>query len=416
MKYKIFTVTALTGGVVAELFGEWDKALQTLLIFMVVDWITGGILLPVVFGRSPKSPNGALESRAGWKGLCRKAMILFYVLVAAQLDSLFGIDYVRDAVCIGFIANEVLSIVGNAGYNSYTKYARDVNNWRLDGCQGQPWCATYQFWLEARIFGVETALKHFCMSRNSYRAYNCFEIYDAFERKGKISRSPGIGSLIVFRHSHIGRVIDVRNGYVYTNEGNTSALYGDSNGGTVKTKKYQIGDSSIKGYCLIDYKEDNTTISEDQADTKQENLRVKEYQEWLNYWYGTLLKKHCGSILTLDGQYGSRTRKASLAVWKDVVNRLYGGKLSFDGELFDSECMNTARTIVLSFGSSGTLTAIAEGILAAEGMYLGNIDAQFGTEMKKSTKAFQMKYGLDPDGEAFFYIYPKKTLVRKMEV
>ena len=58
MKYKIFTVTALTGGALAELFGGWDKALQTLLIFMIVDWITGGILLPVVFGRSPKSPNG----------------------------------------------------------------------------------------------------------------------------------------------------------------------------------------------------------------------------------------------------------------------------------------------------------------------------------------------------------------------
>lgn len=69
----------------------------------------------MVFGKSPKSPNGALESRAGWKGLCRKAMTLFYVLVAAQLDSLIGIDYVRDAVCIGFIANEALSIVENAG-------------------------------------------------------------------------------------------------------------------------------------------------------------------------------------------------------------------------------------------------------------------------------------------------------------
>lgn len=138
---------------------------------------------------------------------------------------------------------------GNAGYNNYTKYARDVNNWGLDGCQGQPWCATYQFWLEARIFGVETALKHFCMSRNSYRAYNCFEIYDAFERKGKISRSPGIGSLIVFRHSHIGRVIDVRNGYVYTNEGNTSALYGDSKriemGNRIRTlRKRRVGSQS----------------------------------------------------------------------------------------------------------------------------------------------------------------------------
>ena len=68
-----------------------------------------------VFRKSPKSPNGALESRAGWKGLCRKAMTLLYVLIAARLDLLLGVDYVRDAVCIGFIANEALSIVENAG-------------------------------------------------------------------------------------------------------------------------------------------------------------------------------------------------------------------------------------------------------------------------------------------------------------
>lgn len=115
MKYKIFTVIALLGVVLLELFGGWDRALQTLMIFMAVDWITGGILLPGVFGKSPKSPNGALESRAGWKGLCRKVMTLFYVLIGAQLDNLLGIDYVRDAVCIGFIANETLSIIENAG-------------------------------------------------------------------------------------------------------------------------------------------------------------------------------------------------------------------------------------------------------------------------------------------------------------
>jgi len=32
----------------------------------------------------------------------------------------------------------------NAGYQNYTKYSRDVDNWGLEGCQGQPWCATYQ--------------------------------------------------------------------------------------------------------------------------------------------------------------------------------------------------------------------------------------------------------------------------------
>ena len=74
MKYKIFTTLALAGSALAELFGGWDMALETLLILMAADWITGGILLPAVFGKSPKSPNGALESRAGWKGLCRKGM------------------------------------------------------------------------------------------------------------------------------------------------------------------------------------------------------------------------------------------------------------------------------------------------------------------------------------------------------
>ena len=82
---------------------------------MLMDWVTGGILLPAVFKKSPKSKNGALESRAGWKGLCRKGMMLLIVLVAVRLDLLMGTDYLRDAVCIAFIANEALSIVENAG-------------------------------------------------------------------------------------------------------------------------------------------------------------------------------------------------------------------------------------------------------------------------------------------------------------
>ena len=115
MKYKIFTALALAGSALAELFGSWDMALETLLLLMAADWITGGLLLPAVFGKSPKSPNGALESRAGWKGLCRKGMTLFYILIAARMDRLLGMDYIRNAVCIGFIANELLSIVENAG-------------------------------------------------------------------------------------------------------------------------------------------------------------------------------------------------------------------------------------------------------------------------------------------------------------
>ena len=115
MKQMVTSLCGMVGSAVARLFGGWDIALQTLLIFMVIDWITGGILLPVIFKKSPKSENGRLESRAGWKGLCRKGMTLLFVLIAVRLDLLMGTNYLRDAVCIAFIANEALSILENAG-------------------------------------------------------------------------------------------------------------------------------------------------------------------------------------------------------------------------------------------------------------------------------------------------------------
>ena len=112
MKQMVTSLFGMFGSAVALLFGGWDIALQTLVLFMGIDWITGGILLPVIFKKSPKSENGRLESRAGWKGLCRKGMTLLFVLIAVRLDLLMGTNYLRDAVCIAFIANEALSILG----------------------------------------------------------------------------------------------------------------------------------------------------------------------------------------------------------------------------------------------------------------------------------------------------------------
>ena len=67
------------------------------------------------FHKSNKTENGGLESRAGWKGLCRKGVTLLFVLIAYRLDLTIGVDYIRNAVIIGFIANELISIVENAG-------------------------------------------------------------------------------------------------------------------------------------------------------------------------------------------------------------------------------------------------------------------------------------------------------------
>ena len=141
----------------------------------------------------------------------------------------------------------------NAGYNNYTKYSRDINSLGLMGCQGQPWCGTFQFWIEYAVFGLIKALENFCMTRSTYVAYNVFSTREAFRKKGKYVKTPKVGYLVVFKQSHIGRVIAVTATHITTMEGNTSAKYGDRNGGTVKQKTYSRNDSIIDGYCAIEY-------------------------------------------------------------------------------------------------------------------------------------------------------------------
>ena len=114
MKTGICTAVGVVGGFIASLFGGWDAALTTLLIFMGVDYITG-LIVAGVFHRSQKSTDGALESRAGWKGLCRKGTTLLVVLVACRLDLVTGSTFIRDTAIIAFIANETISIIENAG-------------------------------------------------------------------------------------------------------------------------------------------------------------------------------------------------------------------------------------------------------------------------------------------------------------
>ncbi len=114
MKNVFYTVLGIAGSLFASLFGGWDAAIVTLIIFMGIDYITG-LIVAGVFHTSNKSPNGSLESRAGWKGLCRKGVTLLVVLVATRLDMAIGTHYIRDAVVIAFVANEAISIIENAG-------------------------------------------------------------------------------------------------------------------------------------------------------------------------------------------------------------------------------------------------------------------------------------------------------------
>ena len=111
----ICAAAGILGSGIASLFGGWDTALVTLVWFMAIDYVTG-MLVAGVFHKSPKTPGGGLESRAGWKGLIRKGVTLLVVLVATRLDLLIGNNsFIRDAVVIAFVINETMSIIENLG-------------------------------------------------------------------------------------------------------------------------------------------------------------------------------------------------------------------------------------------------------------------------------------------------------------
>lgn len=110
----ISVVIGVAGAYISQAFGGWDNALTTLVIFFAVDYILG-IMVAAVFKKSKKTKTGALSSVAGFRGLCKKGVMLLIVLVAVRLDIVIGSHFIKDATIIAFIANETVSIIENAG-------------------------------------------------------------------------------------------------------------------------------------------------------------------------------------------------------------------------------------------------------------------------------------------------------------
>lgn len=114
MKQWVCTTAGVIGSVLASFVGGWDNGLITLLFFMATDYLTG-LIVAGFFQQSTKTKGGGLSSLAGWKGLCRKCVTFLFVIIAHRLDLMIDTTYIRDAVIIGFCANELISITENAG-------------------------------------------------------------------------------------------------------------------------------------------------------------------------------------------------------------------------------------------------------------------------------------------------------------
>ena len=102
----VFTVI---GGWLGYFLGGYDGLLYALIVFMVADYITG-----VMCAISDKT----LSSAVGFKGICRKVLILMLVGIANLLDvEVVGTGAVlRTAVIFFYLSNEGVSLLENAAH------------------------------------------------------------------------------------------------------------------------------------------------------------------------------------------------------------------------------------------------------------------------------------------------------------
>lgn len=142
IKDMILAALAAAGSAIAGALGGWDAALSTLLILMAIDYVTG-VLVAAVWHKSGKTDSGGVSSAAGFKGLLRKAVMLLVVFLAAQMDKTLGIDYVRTAACLFYIANEGLSILENTAimgvpYPAFIRNMLDALRKKTDEGEEEP--------------------------------------------------------------------------------------------------------------------------------------------------------------------------------------------------------------------------------------------------------------------------------------
>ena len=262
----------------------------------------------------------------------------------------------------------------NAGYNNYTKYARDFDNKYPNFYNGKKngyaWCDIFVDWCMVKAFGVDEALKLLGQPLKSCGA-GCSWSMKYYKQIGCFYASPKAGDQIFFYNSskndvvHTGLVYKVDANYVYTVEGNTSSASGVvANGGAVEKKKYTRSYSRIAGYGRPKYdKEPIATKPAVKPVVKPATPKVKvAVQAW---------------------------QKAAIA------DGFKFPKYGADGA-WGQECIDVAKKAICKKHLVGyknkNLTKIVQKAVGV------TADGLFGNNTKKAVIAYQKKKGLTADG------------------
>lgn len=107
MGNAIISIVSFGGAAVEFLFGEGSGFLGVLMVFVILDYVTGVIAA---------GASGELKSKVGLIGIARKVFIFAMIAAAHLVDGILGDAHLfRDTVCFFYMANELLSIIENGG-------------------------------------------------------------------------------------------------------------------------------------------------------------------------------------------------------------------------------------------------------------------------------------------------------------
>lgn len=116
---------------------------------------------------------------------------------------------------------------------------------------------------------------------------------------------------------------------------------------------------------------------------------VASVQSWIN--------EREGEILSVDGDYGPKTKTALVILLQRCLVNVYGAKIKIDGD-FGPETKAACRAVAK--GDVGLLVSILQAGLILNGIAYTTIDASFGDATEKAVREFQIKAGISVDGSA----------------
>ena len=180
------------------------------------------------------------------------------------------------------------SKTANAGYNNWTKYARDLDKLGVYNFakNGFDWCDIFVDWCFVQAYGLDNMVKMLYQPLKGLGA-GCTYSMGYYRDNNALFSTPEAGDQCFFSRDgwktsyHTGLVERVEGGRIYTVEGNTSNASGViANGGGVARKSYPISMAMYgrPNYSIVE--EDETMTGEEIYNKLNEYLRSQPAPKW----------------------------------------------------------------------------------------------------------------------------------------